>query len=59
MIEWLQMRSVVLAGFVACLVAQLALATITTYNDQGKFAAATPNATQFVITGPYANFGST
>ena len=58
-IGWLQMRSIVLAGFIACLVPQLALATIITYNDQATFAAATSNATQFVITGPYANFGST
>ena len=55
---WFQMRCIVLTGFIACLAPKLAVANIVTYNDQTSFAAATSNATQFVITGPPTQLGS-
>lgn len=52
------MRCVVSAGLVACLVSQPALASIVTYYDQTSFTAATPNAIQFIFSGPDAQLGN-
>ena len=52
------MRCVLLAGLVACLVPGLAHASITTYNDQASFNAAAPGATQYTVSGPATNYGT-